>query len=167
MKTSLEPPDRLHLEAAEGWIGLGDYSSAAQELESITAANRTQPDVLQLRWRISAEAHDWDACLDISSSLTTSNPNRLFGWIHRAKSLYQLGRTQEAKDLLISVVDDFQSNSTVPFHLARYCCVLGQADEALRWLDRAVAAADNPEELFRLRRQLVEDPALEPLRRRL
>lgn len=66
--------------------------------------------MLQLRWRISAEADDWVACLGIAASLTTMNPKHLLGWIHRAKSLHQLGRTQEAKDLLISVVDDFQSN---------------------------------------------------------
>jgi predicted Zn-dependent protease len=166
MKASLEPPDSLHLEAAEGWIGFGDYRSAAEELDRITAANRTHPSVLQLRWRISAEAHDWQSCLDIATPMTATNPKGLFGWIHRAKSLHQLGRTQEAKDLLVSVVDNFPSNSTIPFHLARYCCGLGQNEEALRWLAKAVAAADGPEELFVLRRRLVEDPVLEPLRRK-
>jgi uncharacterized protein HemY len=158
MKTLLEPPDGLHLEAAEGWIGLGDYNSASEELESITAANRNHPDVLQLRWRIYAEAQDLGACLDIATTLTVTNPKRLFGWIQRAKSLHQLGRTKEAKDLLISAADDFQSNSTVPFQLTRYCCGLGQTDEALSWLEKAVASADNPAELIRLRRQLVERP---------
>ncbi len=166
MKTSLEPPDSVRLQAAEGWIGLGDYNSATGELDSITEVNRTYPDVLQLRWRIAAEAQDWESCLDIATALTTMNPKRLFGWIHRAKSLHQLGRTQEAKDLLISVVKDFESNSTIPFHLSRYCCAVGQVEEALRWLEKAVAAAYNPEELFRLRKQLVEDPVLEPLRKR-
>ena len=48
----LEMPDRFHLEAAEGWIGLGDYGSADDELEQISPATRLHPDVLQLRWRI-------------------------------------------------------------------------------------------------------------------
>jgi len=49
-------------------------------------------------------------------------PERRFGWIHRAHSLHRLGRTQEAKDLLLSIVNDFESNSIIPYHLARYCC---------------------------------------------
>ena len=164
MTPPLQPPDSFHFQAAEGWIGLGDYNAATEELEQITAANRDDPDVLQLRWRIYAEAQKWDACLDIATTLTEKRPKRPFGWIHRAHSLHQLGRTQEAKDLLISVVNGFESNSTIPFHLARYCCGLGQADEGFRWLQKA---ADNPAELIRLRRQVLEDPALERLRKKL
>jgi hypothetical protein len=54
-------------------------------------------------------------------------------WLARAQSLHELGRTQEATELLIAVANDFESNSTIPFHLARYCCGLGQADEAFGW----------------------------------
>jgi hypothetical protein len=59
------------------------------------------------------------------------------------------------------------TSNPIPLHLTRYCCALGQVEEALRWLEKAVAAAYNPEELVRLRKQLVEDPALEPLRKKL
>lgn len=163
----LEAPDSIRLQAAEGWIGLGDYHAATEELEQITAANRVHPDVLQLRWRVYAEAKEWDACLDIATALTTLTPERRFGWLHRAHSLDKLGRTQEAKDLLLAVAKDFESNSTIPFHLARYCCGLGQSQEALAWLEKAVAAANDPEALLRLRGQILEDPALEPLRHKL
>jgi len=37
----LEPPDSFHLNAAEGWIGLGNYAAAQEELEHISPANRT------------------------------------------------------------------------------------------------------------------------------
>ena len=72
----LEPPDSLHLRAAEGWIGLGNYADANEELEQIAAANRAHPDVLQLRWRIYADARKWDACLDIATALTTHGCGR-------------------------------------------------------------------------------------------
>jgi uncharacterized protein HemY len=62
--TALEPPDSLHLQAADGWIGLGDYAAASDELEQISPASRAHRDVLQLRWRIHADAQNWDACLD-------------------------------------------------------------------------------------------------------
>lgn len=47
-----DPADRPRLQAAEGWVGLGDYAAANDELEQVTASNRSHPDVLQLRWRI-------------------------------------------------------------------------------------------------------------------
>jgi predicted Zn-dependent protease len=162
---ALQPPDSLHLQAAEGWIGLGDYAAADDELEQISSASRTHPDVLQLRWRIYAAAKKWDACLDIATALTTMTPERRFGWIHRAHALDKLGRTQEAKDLLLSVVNDFESNSTIPYHLAQYCARLGQLDQAKQWLGKALLAADGLEAVNRLRKMALEDPDLEPLRK--
>ena len=89
---ALQPPDPIHLQAATGWVGLGDHA-AYDELELISAANRAHPDVLQLRWRIYADARKWDVCLDIATALTTMTPERRFGWIHRAHALDKLGRT--------------------------------------------------------------------------
>ena len=162
---SLRPPDSIHLQAAEGWIGLGNYAEANDELEQIAAASRAHPDVLQLRWRIYANARKWDACLDIATALTTMTPKRRFGWIHRAYALDKLGRTQEAKDLLLSVANDFEDNATMPYHLAQYCARLGQIDQAKQWLGKALLAADGLEEVENLRKRAMEDPDLEPLRR--
>jgi predicted Zn-dependent protease len=92
-------------------------------------------------------------------------PERPLGWLHRAHTLHQLGRTKEAKDLLLSVVNDFESNSTIPYHLARYCCGLGQADQAKQWLGKALLVAADMTEVERLRRMAMEDPDLEPLRK--
>jgi hypothetical protein len=95
---SLRPPDSIHLQAAEGWIGLGNYADANEELEQIAAANHAHPDVLQLRWRIYAAAKKWDACLD--SVLTASNrrrrmDQRLFGcW--RSYVLVEMGKHFDA-----------------------------------------------------------------------
>jgi predicted Zn-dependent protease len=162
----LQPPDTLHLQAAEGWVGLGDFAAANNELEEISPASRAHPEVLQLRWRIYAHAAKWDACLDIATALTTMTPERRFGWIHRAHALDKLGRTQEAKDVLVSVVNDFESNSTIPYHLARYCARLGQIDQAKQWLGKALLAADGMEGVEKLRKRAMEDPDLEPLSKR-
>ena len=164
MIPALQPPDSIHLQAAEGWIGLGNYAEANEELEYITAENRAHPDVLQLRWRIYADARKWEACLHIATALTTMTPERRFGWIHRAHALDKLGRTLEAKDLLLSVVDGFEVNSTMPYHLAQYSARLGQIDQAKEWLAKAFLSADGMEAVNRLRKRAMEDPDLEPLR---
>jgi predicted Zn-dependent protease len=138
---ALQPPDSPHLQAAEGWIGLGNYAEANDELEQIAAANRAHPDVLQLRWRIYADARKWEACLHIATVLTTMTPECRFGWIHRAHALDKLGRTLEAKDLLLSIVNDFEANTTIPYHLAQYCARLGQIDHPSQLDDEGGAKA--------------------------
>jgi hypothetical protein len=36
---ALQPPDSLHLQAAQGWLELGDHVEANEELECINAKN--------------------------------------------------------------------------------------------------------------------------------
>jgi predicted Zn-dependent protease len=137
----LEPPDSFHVNAAQGWIGLGDYAAANDELKQIDDVNSAHPDVLQVRWRIYAHAGRWDTCLRISTLLTTITPERRSGWICRAHTLDKLGRTRKAKDLLLSVETDFHSDSAILLHLARFCWGLGQIGEAKQWLGKALLVA--------------------------
>jgi hypothetical protein len=45
----IEPHDQRHLEAAEGWIELGNHLEANEELENITPEHRAHPAVLEVR----------------------------------------------------------------------------------------------------------------------
>jgi hypothetical protein len=45
----LEPPDSLHLQAAQGWLELGSHIEANEELEKIAPQLRAHPDVLKVR----------------------------------------------------------------------------------------------------------------------
>ena len=42
----LKHPDNLHLQAASGWLELGNYIEANVELEKFTPQLRVHPDVL-------------------------------------------------------------------------------------------------------------------------
>ncbi len=159
----LDPPDSQHLNGAQGWLKLGNHIEANEELERITPLNRAHPDVLQVRWRIYAAAGTWDTCLDIATALTEMVPERRFGWLHRARSLDKLGRTAEAKDLLVLVLDTFEVNATFPYHLARFCCRLGQVDEARTGLQQAFEVAQETGALDRLKLRALDDPDLEPI----
>jgi uncharacterized protein HemY len=59
----------MHLEAAAGWIQLGDYDGANDELENIRAEWRAHSDVLNLRWLIYSHHEQWDACLGTTSAI--------------------------------------------------------------------------------------------------
>ena len=87
MKTTLEPPDRFHVVAAQGWLELGDHIAANDELEKVSARLRAHPDVLDVRWQIYARAEKWEACVDLAEAIIKLDTNRLDAWIHRSYAL--------------------------------------------------------------------------------
>jgi hypothetical protein len=44
--------NQRHLAAAQGWLGLGDWLEANEELEQIAPDIRTHPAVLSLRYEV-------------------------------------------------------------------------------------------------------------------
>ena len=128
------------------------------------ATNHSHPDVFHLRWHIYARAGEWDACLDIATTLTKTTPKQPFSWASRAESFHELGRTRQAKRLLLRAGKRFRSDSGIAYYLARYSCALGAMVDAMDWLGRAISNAEsNPEQLERRRSYALEDPVLEPL----
>jgi tetratricopeptide (TPR) repeat protein len=154
----LEPPDRMYLEAAQGWLELGNYAEANEELERIAPPLRAHADVLEVRWHIYAQAKKWDACLDITGALIKLDPDRAEGWIHRSFALHELKRTQEAFDQLLPVVDRFPKVWTIPYNLACYCAQLGRLDQCEEWFRKAMAIDERT-----VKRQAIDDPDLKPL----
>ena len=155
----LEPPDSIHLSAAEGWLGLGNQIEAFEELEQISPQLRVHPDVLELRWQIYAKEKKWEACVDIARAIAKLAPSHPHGWIHLAYGLHELKRTKEARHVLIPVVDKFPEEYLMRYNLACYACQLGNLKAAWRWLERAFDIGDSK----RLKLMALDDPDLEPL----
>jgi predicted Zn-dependent protease len=161
MKRDADLPsaDRHHLQAAEGWLELGDHQEAHKELEQITADSRAHPDVLELRWQIDARARQWAACVDTGRSLIQLAPERAASWIHYAFALHELKRTQEAWEALSSVAQKFPADPTIPYNLACYACQLGDLVGARDWLAQAFRLGNAKE----IKSQAISDPDLAPL----
>ncbi len=140
----LEPPDSIHLNAAIGWLELGDHLEANEELEQIAPQMRVHPDVLELRWQIYAKEKKWEAYVDIAATVIKLAPERADGWIHRSFALHELKRTQKALDHLLPVADRFSKVWTIPYNLACYCAQLGRLYKA-----RALRAQLEAKELNR------------------
>jgi tetratricopeptide (TPR) repeat protein len=153
----LEPPDRFHLEAAQGWLELGNYAEAIEELEGIAAVNRAHPDVLEIRWHVCAHAKKWAACVDIAEAIIKLDPTRPDAWIHRSFALHELKRTQDAFDQLLPVADRFPEVWTIPYNLACYCAQLGRLDECRKWLKKAVTIDEHT-----VKRAAINDPDFKP-----
>jgi len=159
----LEYQDQRHLEAAEGWLGLGNQVEAFEELELITPQLRVHPDVLEIRWQIYAQEKKWEACVDIARAITKLAPSLSNGWIHWAFSLHELKRTKEAKEVLLPVLNKFPKEPIMRYNLACYCCQLGNLKESRAWLEKTFELAGKNE----VKLMALNDHDLEPLWREI
>lgn len=139
--TSLPHPNNLHLQAAEGWLELGNWSEANEELDRILPSLRAHPLVLALRYQIYAKAEKWDLAGCVAEGMSRMLPENPWGPFHFAQSLHKLKRTKEAYEVLIAVVDKFPTEWMMQFDLARYSSCLGKLEEAMRWLQKAIDVA--------------------------
>ncbi|MDB6125454.1 MAG: hypothetical protein JWQ71_4447 [Pedosphaera sp.] len=153
----LEAPDTHYLEAAQGWLWLGNHLEANGELEKISPILQTHPDVLEIRWGVYATAKRWEICLDIAEALIEEAPERPFGWIHRSQTLRQLKRVREAYDSLLPALDKFPNHSVICYNLARYACKLGRFEDSRTWSEKAFALGNREE----LKQMALADPDLE------
>lgn len=155
----LERPDLWHLNAAAGWLGLGDLVSAQEELDNITPEKRAHPEVLLARCNIYHAAGKWASVIEVASTVVRNFPDLDQAWVQRSFALHELKRTQEAHDLLLPAAEKFPKLWVVPYNLACYCAQLGQLKEAYRWLEQAFERGDENH----IKLQALEDPDLEPL----
>ena len=151
--------DRLHLRSAEGWLELGDWQSANDELESITPLLRAHPDVLKLRVEIYSAAKRWEYAIEVAATLARELPDESFGFLRLAYALHELKRTKEAWDALLPIADKFPELWVIPYNLACYACQLGNLAEARSWLEQAFKVGDAQE----LKLEALDDPDLAPL----
>jgi tetratricopeptide (TPR) repeat protein len=159
MIRELQPPDSLHLRAAEGWLGLGNWQEANEELERITPQLLVHPDVLKMRWEIYVAAKKWEAALFIATALVQMDPDNPLGWIHQSYCLHELGLTADARRHLMDVADKFPINATIRYNLACYECRLGRLRQAKQWLEKAFEIGDTR----KMKLAALNDTDLEPL----
>ena len=157
----LQHPDPMHLEAAAGWIQLGDYNSANDELEKIRAEWRAHPDVLDLRWLIYSHHKQWDACLDIASAIVKIASDRVWGWVHKAYALRRAtgGGIEKAKPVLLEAAKLFPDDDIIQYNLACYCAQLGQLNAAQEHLDKSYELGDAKQ----IKLMALDDDDLKPL----
>jgi hypothetical protein len=128
---------QLQVDAAEGWLMLGNASVAAEELEKITSEFYYHPRILGVRWQIYAASRWWEAAWIVSTALCEIAPEYAPGWISQANALRHYKGLKAAKKLLLSVVRTFPDEPVVPYNLSCFSCQLGQLSESCKWLLRA------------------------------
>ena len=159
MIKAIEPPDSHHLLAAEGWLELGDYLQAIEELKKISLQGRFHPMVLLTHWEIHALAKQWTFAHIIAHALVVLFPDEPVGWINSSFALHQMKRTKEAWTTLLPAAKLFPSNAIIAYNLACYACQLGDMVSAWKWLDKAISLG----EPLKVKSAALDDPDLKPL----
>jgi predicted Zn-dependent protease len=158
----LPHPDNLHLEAALGWLMLGDPASAKEELAKLTPASREKPDVLEVEWSLHAATNSWASAYEAAERLVRQAPSRSYGWIHRAYAARRMpgGGLAQAWDALRPAAEKFPKVFLIPYNLACYAAQMGRLEEAWQWLQRAAEISDTPEKVVNM---ALADSDLKPL----
>jgi tetratricopeptide (TPR) repeat protein len=121
--------------AAQGYLELGMPGDTLRELDSLPWEEQGNEDVLQLRLFVFMKGHQWDDALGVCDRLREEFPDCGTGFIHSAFCLHELGRTQEAKDMLLGGPAALLREATYHYNLGCYDAVLGNVEEATRHLE--------------------------------
>jgi predicted Zn-dependent protease len=121
--------------AAQGYMELDMVGAALRELEALPQADQGNEDVLQMRLFIHMKSRHWGEALTVCASLREHCPESTTGYIHSAFCLHEMGRTQEAKDMLLDGPASLLRDATYHYNLGCYDAILGNAQDAVRHLE--------------------------------
>jgi hypothetical protein len=155
----IEAPDIHHLNAAIGWLELGNQVEAGAELDQISFLTRYHPDVLIVRWKVHARMKNWTRSLDIARALVRISPDKPTGWICLAYSLYNTHQASDAWAHLVNAEKRFPAISAIPYFLACLACQMGKTNEASKWLNRWNSMVSESD----LKETARKDPRLKPV----
>jgi predicted Zn-dependent protease len=125
------------LQAAEGWLMLGNSAEALAELEDISPEDRLIPAVLAMEWRVNEACGKKQDAWFAAKRLCQSLPHCAAAWICQANALRAIRGTEAAADLLLSVVGRFATQPVIHYNLACYNAQLGDLGVAGQWLLKA------------------------------
>ncbi len=127
--------------AAQGYLELGMAEEALAELSTLNLES-VDPDLVELRLHILMQAKRWSEALSAAEELLRLTPEALPGYIHGAFALHELGRTEEARNLLLKGPEELRKDPTFHYNIGCYEAVLGNREAALLSLERSFSLDD-------------------------
>lgn len=128
------------LEAVSGYLALGMYEDAWEELENLPPELRADDFVLGLRIEILHRLGKWESARVIAESLAQRSPDNPDWWISWAFALRREQSIEAAQAVLRSAEEIHPDNALIAYNRACYAAVLGWEGEAREMLAKAFAA---------------------------
>jgi tetratricopeptide (TPR) repeat protein len=150
-------PVNVLLKSFTGYIQLGMYLDAHEELESLPSEAKTNPMVLEARMMLFVELQKWDEGVLLGESLRKLWPGYLEFHFKTAYCLHELKRTKDAKEVLLAAPDPIRETALYYYTLACYDTELGNHDQARDQLRQCFVIDPKFREIA------LEEVSLEPL----
>jgi tetratricopeptide (TPR) repeat protein len=130
----LEPPDQQYWQAAVGYVELGMFQDANDQLEKIDPFNRAAPEVLAVRLAIYRGLKKWELMQQIAKRLKQFEPDNVQWTISLAYATRRAYSIDVAMEILLDAEAKFPREAAIPYNLACYYCQLGEMEKAKRYL---------------------------------
>ncbi len=144
--------------ATQGYIELEMPEEALREINALSPEDQDREEVLQMRLFIFMRGRCWESALEVCGRLRATVPDGTTGYIHGAFCLHEMGRTGEARELLLSGPASLQREPTYHYNLGCYDAVLGRLDEAVSHLETSFQMDQKFREIAQY------DPDLKPVK---
>ena len=118
------------LRAAAGYAELGMNGESLAELNAIEQAEQDRPEVLQLRLHHLMREKKWASALRISRRLCRVAPHCTAGFLHAGFCLHELGKTLQAKKLLLKGPVSLLREPIYYYNMGCYDALLGNPKSA-------------------------------------
>jgi len=118
------------LRAAFGYAELGMTRQSVAELDAIEATFQERPAVLQLRLHHLMREKKWARALIVSRKICRVAPECSTGFLHAGFCLHELGKTAEAKQLLLKGPVALLNEPIYYYNMGCYDALLGNVRDA-------------------------------------
>lgn len=145
------------LDPALGYLALGMFEAAWNELEDLPPEFKSTDQVLAIRIGIYQGFEKWTSARILAESLAKHFPENPEWWIQWAYSLRREKSVDEARMVLGQAAMYHPAHATILYNLACYACVAGDVAPARELLKRVFALDGS------LRNMALEDPDLEAI----
>jgi tetratricopeptide (TPR) repeat protein len=144
--------------AAQGYVELALYTEAREELAALSEAAMERVDVQEILLLCLMAESRWADALALTLRLCEMEPEEPGGFIHAAFCLHELGRTDEAVDMLSRGPAALRSKPVFYYNMGCYHACLGDMEKALKLLRQSFEMDGS------LRAVARKDPDLDVLR---
>jgi tetratricopeptide (TPR) repeat protein len=116
--------------AAAGYAELGMNRESVAELNALDKAEQERPEVLQLRLHHLMREKKWARALAVSRKLCRVAPRCSAGYLHAGFCLHELGKTLQAKKLLLKGPVALLREPIYYYNMGCYDALLGNSKSA-------------------------------------
>ncbi|MDA7640527.1 tetratricopeptide repeat protein [Opitutaceae bacterium] len=150
-------PTATRLQYTNGYLELGMFNEAAEEMDYIIGDDRMSLRVMRMRMKMYKQAEYWPELEAVSKFVAKQAPRKPEGWVNWSNALREQDKIEDAKKVALHALERHPNNARLRFSLGCYCSLLGEVQEAKEHVRKAVQLDKS------LQQASVDDPDLDNL----